>query len=40
MVGREDDSIAHLCDMLEEVVGCGVAEPTLRQRAVGSLCVG
>ena len=40
VVGGEDDAVAHLGDVLEEVVGRRVAEPALRQRAVSGLGIG
>ena len=40
MVCREDHAVAHLGDLLEEVVGRRVAEPALGQRAVGGLRIG
>ena len=40
MVGGENNTVAHLGDVLEEVVGRRVAEPALRQRSISSLGIG
>lgn len=40
MVGSEDHAVAHLGDVLEEVVRRRVAEPATRQRAISCFGIG